>query len=730
MGKYKVDPSTMKTIADQEQKQPRFIMKFSKTYPAFIILAAFIAFSFWVWDLSEKQVYSDQQLEFDKATISIMSRFELQHQTNLHILHSMTGLYDQLVQVVQDYFHLYGSIPTKTYPSIYSLMYAPIVSGNGLDEFIYNARSGGSYDYDVYPKGKRDLYIPIEIVEPMEPNKVMSGFDLGTKPLIKTAIFKSRDSNKVVASSIFTMRQPDVLGFYLVAPAYGMDPDAKTEEPNHTPGNFKGAVIMEVNSELFFAGAMGEGLAGDSSIICQCFEYTETGRDHLLWESNNARQLDHAYHPLTKEMILDISDRSFLIRFSTVPSFGGGFQDIFPILAFTISLIVSVIVFAFLMSVITSRTRAVELAEKITRSQRRIVDSSADIIATLDISGTWKTMNPASKTIFELEPTDMIGTKIDDLFEDEEERAKFYKDMILKSDDHTERDTYQMRTAGNDLKWINWSFSISKAGHQIYCIGRDVTIEKAVEEHGILRNKQIRLSERFTRESSELKSYTMANLNHQIRNSLTGILGSLNLLLQKAYDNDSEHDSYINDTITSSEQLLDFVSSEQMEFQSEKKAYKELAMINVGTMLEDLKPVLKTKCPNTAIKLNMLPVLNETTILGEQKLFHQAVKEMIVAMAVGLKELNLDISVYDIPDKDMTEIKMVSKGNPLLSEMIDIYKNNQDDLVNSLEFDKNDIIFNISGASSNIHILRGTFSADTKGGEGENTIRITLHNKP
>jgi light-regulated signal transduction histidine kinase (bacteriophytochrome) len=324
----------------------------------------------------------------------------------------------------------------------------------------------------------------------------------------------------------------------------------------------------------------------------------------------------------------------------------------------------------------------------------------------------------------------MIGTKIDDLFEEEEEAEKFYKDMASKGDNHTERVTYRMKTAGKDLKWINWSFNISKAGHQIYCIGRDVTIEKAVEEHGILRNKQIRLSERFTRESSELKSYSMANLNHQIRNSLTGILGSLNLLLHKVYDNDSEHDSYINDTITNSEELLTFVSSELLEFTSENKAYKELAMINVGSMFENVKTVLKTKCPNTTINFNMPTVLNETTILAENELFHHAVKEIIMSMAVGLKELNLDISVVDNPLEDLTEITMVSKGNPLLAEMISIYKKYRNDLVNALEYDQNDIILNISGASSNIHILRGTFSVETLGGEEENMVQIALHNKP
>ena len=419
-----------------------------------------------------------------------------------------------------------------------------------------------------------------------------------------------------------------------------------------------------------------------------------------------------------------------MIRFSTVPSYGGGFQDVLPILAFVISLTVSFIVFAFFMSIITSRTRAIELAERITRSQRRIVDSSADIIATLDISGTWETMNPASKTIFELDPTDMIGTKIDNLFEDEEEAEKFYEDLASKSDNHTERVTYRLKTAGIDLKWINWSFNISKAGHQIYCIGRDVTIEKAVEEHGILRNKQIRLSERFTRESGELKSYSMANLNHQIRNSLTGILGSLNLLLHKVYENDSEHDSYINDTITNSEELLTFVSSELLEFTSENKAYKELAMINVGSMFENVKTVLKTKCPNTTINFNMPTALNETTILAENELFHHAVKEIIMSMAVGLKELNLDISVIENPLEDLTEITMVSKGNSLLAEMISIYKKYRNDLVNALEYDKNDIILNISGASSNIHILRGTLSVDTLGGEEENMVQIALRNKP
>ena len=80
------------------------------------------------------------------------------------------------------------------------------------------------------------------------------------------------------------------------------------------------------------------------------------------------------------------------------------------------------------------------------------------------------------------------------------------------------------------------------------------------EEKERIRNKQVQLAEQLSREANEFKTNFFAKLSLQLRNSLTGILGYLDLITYKAYENDEEHDSYIEEAARSSRDILNFVT--------------------------------------------------------------------------------------------------------------------------------------------------------------------------
>ena len=143
-----------------------------------------------------------------------------------------------------------------------------------------------------------------------------------------------------------------------------------------------------------------------------------------------------------------------------------------------------------------------------------------------------------------------------------------------------------MKSGIDSQKWVNWSFTISKTDQLIYAIGRDVTLEKIAEEQAALRSKQIQLAEQFTREASEFKSYFMTKLSHQMRNSLTGILGYLELINNNIYESQEEHDSYIALAEESSEELFTFVSDMvEVALGSNDGTYTEISTIKLDTAL-------------------------------------------------------------------------------------------------------------------------------------------------
>jgi len=199
-----------------------------------------------------------------------------------------------------------------------------------------------------------------------------------------------------------------------------------------------------------------------------------------------------------------------------------------------------------------------------TRSQRRIVESSNDIIAVMDLDGYWKSMNPASLKILNYQPDELINRKIDQLFLHSDQTDEFYNLINEPSENLNKKIDLEMLSKDGDVKWISMSLSVSRIEGLIYCTGRDVTLEKIAEEQDKIRNKQIMLAEQLSREANEFKSSFFAKFSLQLRNSLTGILGYIELISLKAYENEEEHDSYIAEATKSSHEILNFISKQSL----------------------------------------------------------------------------------------------------------------------------------------------------------------------
>ncbi|MCE5304179.1 hypothetical protein LLG34_00535, partial [bacterium] len=72
------------------------------------------------------------------------------------------------------------------------------------------------------------------------------------------------------------------------------------------------------------------------------------------------------------------------------------------------------------------------------------------------------------------------------------------------------------------------------------------------------------------------------------------------------------------------------------------------------------------------------------------------------------------------------QIQIISKPNQLTSEMINLYKENQDNLIDAIRYDKDDVLFRLAASASKIHTLNGQIVYDTLGINEDNIAIITL----
>ncbi|MER3328145.1 MAG: PAS domain S-box protein, partial [Candidatus Kapaibacterium sp.] len=154
-----------------------------------------------------------------------------------------------------------------------------------------------------------------------------------------------------------------------------------------------------------------------------------------------------------------------------------------------------------------------------TLSQRRIFDTSNDIIGILDLVGVWKTVNNAITPILGLDSDNVIGSNLSSYYKNELD-SKELIDAINGTKDEIAFNQTALMKVDETEKWIGWNFSISKADGLIYAIGRDVTLEKEAEKQSKVKSRQRNLAEHYAKEANISKSFLIRDISDKLINLL------------------------------------------------------------------------------------------------------------------------------------------------------------------------------------------------------------------
>jgi PAS domain S-box-containing protein len=209
-------------------------------------------------------------------------------------------------------------------------------------------------------------------------------------------------------------------------------------------------------------------------------------------------------------------------------------------------LIVSALLFAFVFMLLGSRTRAVALADRMTRSQRRIVDTSRDLIGSMDSALKWTTMNPALHEVLGYEVADILGRDhLDMVFP--ADRDMLRERLATAPDEQSISLTARYAHKHGGLRWIDWNITSSRKDGRVYCIGRDITDAVLAEKEIVRKNAILDLASVITDRENVRKEQAIRDQNTRFRMEMTSVIGFLELILQ-------------NPDFTS-EEILDYVST-------------------------------------------------------------------------------------------------------------------------------------------------------------------------
>ncbi len=656
----------------------------------------------------ESFIESDQKLAFEKASNSINSRIDKHNLDIMHVQSSMQNLFEKTF-VVKSVFELNGLNLVQTYESLLGMNYVYQVFPNQMGEFIHSTRSQGYYDMRIHPKAERQEYFIVEYVVPFEGNEDRSGFDYASDEIALQYIKKSAELDSTLVTPIYNFRN-GVEGFQIITAIFKDGENRETLDQGIETN--QGTLILEIDSKKFFVEALGKGNASDSTVFFTIKDPSDNNK--LVYASANTPK-DENFKPVVEETeTITIAGKDFELYLATIPNFGGSTQDALPIISFIVTLIIGIMLFAFLVSVITSRERAQEIAERLTLSQRRIFDTSNDIIGILDLEGIWKTVNNAMTPILGVDSDVVIGTHLNSYYKNEIDRKE-----LVATISETQKETAFNQTAlmkvNETEKWIDWNFSISKADGLIYAIGRDVTLEKEAESLGIIKSRQRNLAEHYAKEANISKSFLIRDISDKLINILVDNQNNLQKLNESKVELSENTESLIVKVEENSNIVYNIVESmKENTIMSDKSNDYRIEKVNFLSKLNIALDETKKKYSNKSLEIiTEWNQLKDLFVYANDEALTVTFDQLFRTLVTSQNNVEINIQIEKNSFENVMELEILCTNNTELSSIVEKFKANRKNLFDIISSADEDYIYNIALIESDFKRMNGNTTIET-----------------
>ncbi len=341
---------------------------------------------------------NNEESEFRQRSAEIAAL--LQHSLNqsIDLLFSIRDLYAVGGDVDRQTFQNFARSMLERHPEITALEWIPRVSAEQRADYEEAMRRQGFSDFritersaqgEMVPAGRRDVYYPVQFIEPFAGNEAALGFDLGSNDRRLRALQLARDSGTAVATARISLVQGSgqQYGFLIFVPIYSLDgphdsPDARRENlRGFGLGVYRIDTVVERPLQRFLTPSGIDFYILDAS--------SETADRFLYFHPSRLRE--EPAQPLPKEQFLtglfatrmiEVAGRNWGILFKPAP----GHYDHFrwtALGALLAGLLLTAALSIYLFSML-GRTREIERlvterTEELTRSNEALARSNRDL---------------------------------------------------------------------------------------------------------------------------------------------------------------------------------------------------------------------------------------------------------------------------------------------------------------------------------------------------------------
>jgi len=518
---------------------------------AYLVLALSLVPSGLIYYRVRKNVEARNQARLDRVVQDYQAAVEERIPRYVDEMLAVRGLFATSSSVTAEEWQKYVSNlqMEQHYPGIRAMGYLEQVGRDHLTGFVQRMRAREGQAFRVLPEGDRPLYYPTVYASRFDsgpPNAL--GQDHFSNLDRRAALVAARDSGQPTATGKVAFLgqgqdNPSRPGFVIYLPVYRTGTTPATVDGRRAA--LQGFICAAFEPEQLMVSIFGR--RANPVVGFGIYEGAELTRSHLLYEQYPTIQnvLSGGEAPITQVITVPVLNRTWSMRFTTLPAFEAESQAYLPILAFGCSLGLSFLLFGITCVQVNARSRAEKISADLQQSEAALAAeterlavtlySIGDGVITTDTTGRVLSINKVGEQLTGWLQAEASGKTLAELFNIIQEKTRERcpnpvedvlrtgvvavpsQPSILISRDGTER---AIADSAAPIR--------NKAGGIIgvVLVFRDIT-EKQKSEAELLKESKL-----------ESVGLLAGGIAHDFNNILLGILGNLSLARMNAHSSE------------------------------------------------------------------------------------------------------------------------------------------------------------------------------------------------
>lgn len=339
----------------------------------------------------------DARLRFENHARSAQNTISARIKSYTDALRGTASLFQSTDRVTREQFHAYvaGLSLQRHFPALQAINYAEYVTGAEVEEFERRVRAEqaahpfGDRVFSVTPPGKRAEYVVLTFIEGDSIAKAAFGFDILSVPYAAQAQLITRDTGSMVTSgqAVAAISKPHSIGLSMRLPVY------RHGLPLDTVAHRRAAYIGSIGI-AFMIPELVNGILDEMPVKKVRLLLTDNGPgpanntsnpsaakrvlfDSLATSSNPHPAVEDAQDTFSTSLPIDYNGRQWTATFIAPKSaLYSSFDVHFPLAALLSGFVGSMLVYALMHTLTSSRSRAITMANAMTKELR---DSQAKL---------------------------------------------------------------------------------------------------------------------------------------------------------------------------------------------------------------------------------------------------------------------------------------------------------------------------------------------------------------